>query len=939
MYFTYSYIFINFELLQSRVGMERRILITGITLAVSIIIIILVFFFQSGSKENINPIKIIPQDASILLKINDFDLPKRLLSNKYKIWEEARGLPVIEKLNHQIKTTDSLLNKIPNLFNSSSEINCYISGHISGGKKIYFLAILNLSNDIKEKDIQSILKNPAVRLNSDIGTRKYEGRTIFTVTNKNADNSFYFTVINGMLAYSRSPVLVEDAIRQSALSKSLLDQTQFKKIVQSIGKNKDANLFVNLSQTEDFVSLMGSNKLKQRKTKPILLGDWVELDINIKDDLILLNGFALETDSSASFVSLLTKFDPVKIEVDKILPSSISSFISFGISSPSGTYKAYKEFMNEKDMLATYEANLKNMNSKYGVNFDKFFLELLSTELTLAYKEPSGNMPDAYYLIFKCKSGTEASKAIQDLSNKLRNKFKGQNIYNFNLDNEITYKIYNFPIYPLFGRLIGNMYDVFEDNYMVVYDNYLIISNSYKNLTRFLYENMLQKTLNNDEIYQKFSSCLSMKSQMVIYSNLSKSIPFLENYLSEDIISNWKTNLKVFQKIQTAGIQLSEVSNLPYFNIVLNYQDDFRGQPKTVWESLLDTTIHFKPKFVINHYTKQSEIIIQDDANSLYLINQSGRILWKIPLEEPINSDIFQIDFYKNGKLQLMFSTEHAIHLIDRNGNYIERYPVKLRSKSTAGMALFDYEDNKNYRVFIPCEDKNVYVYNKEGSIINGWMFKGTDYTVKQPVEHFRVGQKDYVVISDKNYTYILDRKGNERVKITETISNSANNTYYLQDNEIPEQSYIVSTNEKGTIVKIYFSGKITRTTIREFTSEHYFDYKDIDADGKSDYIFLDENTLYVYNSNKIKLFERKFKSEITLPPVYYYFAHNDRKIGLVSQKDQQIYLLNSNGELYKGFPLEGTTQFSIGYFDITSSRFNLIVGGRNNFLYNYTVE
>jgi hypothetical protein len=86
-------------------------------------------------------------------------------------------------------------------------------------------------------------------------------------------------------------------------------------------------------------------------------------------------------------------------------------------------------------------------------------------------------------------------------------------------------------------------------------------------------------------------------------------------------------------------------------------------------------------------------------------------------------------------------------------------------------------------------------------------------------------------------------------------------------------------------------------------------------------------------------LFKKDMKVPITQKPVYYHFSHNNRKIGLVSEEEEQIFLINNNGDMYKNFPLEGKTLFSIGYFDLTSSRFNLIVGGRNNFLYNYAVE
>ena len=112
---------------------------------------------------------------------------------------------------------------------------------------------------------------------------------------------------------------------------------------------------------------------------------------------------------------------------------------------------------------------------------------------------------------------------------------------------------------------------------------------------------------------------------------------------------------------------LYEVITRNYINLLTWYLEDTQSKPQTVWESLLDTTFSMKPQLVENHYTKQNEIFLQDDGNTIYLINKAGRILWKQKIAEPINSNIYQIDYYRNGKLQLLFSTENYLHLLSYN--------------------------------------------------------------------------------------------------------------------------------------------------------------------------------------------------------------------------------------------------------------------------------
>jgi len=90
---------------------------------------------------------------------------------------------------------------------------------------------------------------------------------------------------------------------------------------------------------------------------------------------------------------------------------------------------------------------------------------------------------------------------------------------------------------------------------------------------------------------------------------------------------------------------------------------------------------------------------------------------------------------------------------------------------------------------------------------------------------------------------------------------------------------------------------------------------------------------------DKTEILNFSFSNDIKQTPIYFNFSYSDRKIGVVDDTEHKIYLLNQDGSLFKGFPLEGSTLFSIGYLETQDGVFDLIVGGRNNFLYNYSVQ
>jgi hypothetical protein len=73
--------------------------------------------------------------------------------------------------------------------------------------------------------------------------------------------------------------------------------------------------------------------------------------------------------------------------------------------------------------------------------------------------------------------------------------------------------------------------------------------------------------------------------------------------------------------------------------------------------------------------------------------------------------------------------------------------------------------------------------------------------------------------------------------------------------------------------------------------------------------------------------------------PYVYEFTTNDLRIGIVQPQNNHIWLYDSKGKACKGFPLKGSTPFSIGRLDRAGSNYNLFVGSKNNFLYNYSVK
>ena len=182
-------------------------------------------------------------------------------------------------------------------------------------------------------------------------------------------------------------------------------------------------------------------------------------------------------------------------------------------------------------------------------------------------------------------------------------------------------------------------------------------------------------------------------------------------------------------------------------------------------------------------------------------------------------------------------------------------YTLWIETGTTWRVSRLSCEGNRDYRFFIAGEDRKIYAYDRNGNVVTGWDFDRSEKIVKKPLQHFRVAGRDYIVFADENRPYILDRRGSERVKPGRFFSQAPNSTFTLDDSSPGASPRLVTTDSLGIVRFVYLNGKVEDLTLKKVSSNHVFDYLDINGDGRKDFTFLDGNHLYVYQNNRKFLF------------------------------------------------------------------------------------
>jgi hypothetical protein len=851
-----------------------------------------------------DPYAAVSSGACIIIETRDLQSFVNSLTTEKGISGEFGRIKEFNTFNTRLKDIADNLNKeeFRDFFSGGKAVITFYPGN--KGKLVPVLS-MSLPAESNYRNIRQALLAAGAENLSDT---RLQGVHVLSVPLKTNNDTVFISLNSGLLLISSSGSHIRTSL--GAISgNDAMRLPEFSRVLVASGQNED-KIFVVFKNLRQVLEPLFSPGRKDIPAELSQIAAAAGSDIFMRDDGIIMSGFSESSDTSF----LIHQFKSVpstEFQTYRILPASTAFFITkvLKANTPVGEIEIVTGQVRE--ILSTIR-------------------EFIGDEVTSAMVDIRKNpVYQNNIVIYELNNPVLAEKAFTSMPES------GREVLWYTPDDQVRIPVYRIPFRSQAGTESPGYSRRIDDTFIAFYNDFMVTGTSYLTIASVLYDNLLNHTLENDIAYHDFESSLASRAGCYFYCVPSRMVSWLEGKLSDAMIKSLRLNSNSLEKIQAAGFQLSASNNLVYSTISVRFREEVNIRTAAEWETLLDTTAAIKPFFFTNHLTGAKEIFVQDYRNNVYLVNATGRVLWKVQLRERIEGNIFIVDYYKNGKLQLLFSGKNYLHLIDRNGNYVDRYPVKLRSPATNSLALFDYDNNKNYRILIAGEDRLIYSYEKSGNVVKGWKPFRTAGTVRAPVNYFHVSGKDYIAVSDDKSLYLLDRYGNKRVNFTGSVGMAAGSVLKLGSNS---NQYLVCTSDSGSVQHVYFDGTVRKFSLRQFTPGHSFDIFDIDADGSDEYIFIDKGVIYLYDHNRNELFVRDMGSNDLRGPISFTFSHENRKIGVLDAERKLIYLFDRQGKLSNGSPLTGASMFSIGRISDRNS-FNLIVGGPGRFLYNYKIE
>ena len=685
---------------------------------------------------------------------------------------------------------------------------------------------------------------------------EYSNKEII-LTKKN----IYISEIDSFSIRSNTKFLIENCIRNHQSNSSGINSSKYNKIKVTLDNKSNFNILINPSKNVIF------KKIFDKYFFPPKLGfNWNAYDFEFDDELINANGVVEIEDSLINPIGIYKNIGLNKSSMENIVPIGYTSFLSIPFKNNQILFDNLKKFIDKKNVkINNKNFQLINSIKELGwirFNENKFFILTANNESTL----------DSLLNLRKLKN----KKYRNSLYHKLNKSEQLKTLSSF-LSSEVN------------------------ASWLTKILNFYVLAESELSIKEIINNSKDFRTLKFDKNFIDLKNSISKKNSFSWYLNTEKAIEKLSNLDSKN--KSLDGNIK---HISFHGVSDNNFMYLNFKTKKSNSNSSILNMSKKNFE--LDDKIELAPKFVLNHKTNNHDIFIQDESFNIYLYSSDGKLFWKKEIDDKIIGSVFQVDLFKNKKLQLIFRTKNNLYVIDRNGKDVAPYPIKFEGKNPLKLSVFDYENNRNYR-FLIVNDNQIKMIDKNASLVKGFKFSKTSNKIINQVKHFRINDKDYIIVQERNGKLnILDRRGMERIKLNKKINLSENELFVYQNS-------FITIDDRGNLVEIDTDGKVT-----------------INKSLNSESILVSRsNTIVTMFENKINFnnFSKKLPlSSYTKPQI---FEINSKiYISTTDMDNNLVYLFDNNGRVLEGFPIFGNTEIDMVYNNKSKS-LKIIVGTDNN--------
>jgi hypothetical protein len=832
-------------------------------------------FLKAEAELAKDPIVSVPLDAAVIIESSSLSKSWFRISETNLVYSSLLSIDGVKQFDNTLKTVDSILSNNPETSSLLGQKPAVVSLHSGEGSVQVFVS--TSCTESVYGQLKEVLSN-SYTLKETNGMVQFEA----------GEENYFLAYHSPFVMFSSDAKLITSSINFRTENKSILDDTTFVQLRNSTSSNLGLSLYVNGKRLGSMLTPYLKKGVIENWNKGKVLPTWMALDVNEKSNTIIVNGLS-SNDASNSWFKNIEEQAAQNSKSLVLLPTDLLSFKRSSVHDAELFLNNYESFLIE-DIKVSCDCDPKST-----------FANWVTGEVISIQFGNEEEQDDAYFI------GCEGTPNMVGVLSA------------FGLSDSLYKQVYGADLYEVenkdFLTLVGIEDTSSQQLYFARMHDYAVIS-TYKGISKLAYQyKASQASVPNNRFINFAKQLMANYSSVDVYYSwnelLENGIGYFKEAYHADLTSV-KNAVGDLNGVIWQGSLTQD--NLVYHSLAINTNqaNEQEGVVQKLWSFNLQHNAAMIPQVMKNHQTGTNEIVVQDEEFNVILLSATGKHKWSKPINEKIIGEIKQIDVYQNGKYQMLFNTASKIHLLDINGNEVTGFPIKLPTQATNEVAVFDYENNGNYRFLINTIDKKLLNFNKEGQQVQGWVVNTTEQIVLNKVERFVLSGMDYLALHDiGGKVYLLNRKGEPREAVASLINSPEKENIYLQVGTSLNTTKYIFKDSLGNIVEMPLSGETKVFNLDSTMHNYTHEVVDLENDKLSDYITSFANKLSVFGPDKHVFFTEIFDFDIY--DNFMTIGHPNKYTVVVNDKDQLVHLFTHQFKPVPDFPQPGSMYSCMG--------------------------
>ena len=619
-----------------------------------------------------------------------------------------------------------------------SSAECTFDNVLGGFPEVY-----NLLDGLKNEGLTPVLKNPLTI------SLHYSGKVnilfVFDLTNVSDDTleaylqkkGLYTQRVSGFLLTSTSDSLVKSGARHFEQGLCVLDAPGFVKAFNLI--SADDFLLISNAQARHLTKSGFSKEVFRHAGFFESFAQWTAIAISSSAEIpVSLSGRFLSSGELHKFISVFS-YQPQVSHIAEILPAYTVFAASVPLPNMDAYVSGYEKYKDSKQQLQAYRVRQQALADATGISPKDFFYRIAAKEVGKASFLIGKNLESVNLI----KVGNEDYDLLPSgMGNTAPSTCK--------------WKYAGFV-----SSVFGDLFQLEDETYFTYIGGW-IITGSKKAVDEYAVRGAYNYTLAQYMEHAGKSDLLGLRpTSFVAYISFTEKGIKMSDYLKSDMNKALGRFIKGAEYapgvLTIAGNGTDEIS-FDIYNLSLT-----RTKAPTYDR---DTAVEVpQGQFIVkNSHTGKKNTFYQNSSLAICLRDEKGRDLWGVPLGKPICGTAHNVDFYANGKLQIIFGAGSQIYIIDRLGRYVTGFPLDLKKEITIGPDIYDFSGARKYNIMVLHDDNTIQMYNLKGETPKAWKGITANETIKCLHERLIVKGSDFWVVRTSVQTLIFPFYGGKPI-------------------------------------------------------------------------------------------------------------------------------------------------------------------------------